>query len=184
MGGIAGYAYNVNYISNCWAVADVSGKSGHTGGIVGNSAKKQLNCYAAGTVTKEATGSQIYTGGIAGYSVQSTSQSSDGCLTLQKGITAEGICQRVLGYNWAFENSQMAENTSYVYDKMTTPENLPADESDPGIDITVAAALMAQTDRDAGWDENIWLVQDGALTQLRPTLPDMNMCWQTPIAAW
>ena len=69
IGGIAGWAYSSNSITNCYNTGSVSGYN-HVGGIAGYTYSSTItNCYNTGSVT----GSNYYVGGIAGRASQGIS---------------------------------------------------------------------------------------------------------------
>ncbi len=169
IGGIIGSSNTMAdpVMQNCYVNADISGRS-KVGGIFGatmNRGASISNCYVIGSV--HATDS--YAGGIIGGNIGTAATApattvSNSYVLLSSLTAGTGKTSDTVGIFSALDNTAVADNGNYYFDKMYVNASDDAKDTFSAGDGTVTAeqALQAKTYTDASWDTP-WTIEDGVL---------------------
>ncbi|MCL2817421.1 MAG: hypothetical protein FWD39_03410, partial [Clostridiales bacterium] len=176
VGGIGGYIFS-GIVENCYTKCSVTASGDGAGGIVGNDASTGAistidNCYATGAVSG---GQDLYstTGGIMGKQ-QNIATSAINCVAINPKISGyatltariTGMKSGTLSHNYAITEIKNANDITTSWTNKTHNDK-------GGADINVSDVLNGSWWRDKnhwdlpGWDENVWLIEDGKLPILK-----------------
>ena len=166
LGGVVGSMQAIQMV-NCYSAGSISGGN-YVGGIAGeiNGLDSNVtNCYTTSTVNSIATG-----GGIAGYINSSdTVVIVNNCVALNPYISGGGIGRIALNRSHLdLLSNNRALSDMIVKRNDMDKELIKGHDQVDGEDVTMeeakTAAFWTET---MGWDDEVWLFEDGKLPTLR-----------------